>query len=274
MSITSILLHLTQDPRNDARTETALNLAASHNARLIALYTIMPPQLPAYVMGYVPPELLERYSKEAADAANEAKSVFQPKADAAGVAFEWRQAEGMPHDIVSFHAHYADMVVVGQTAPDKERVAGTEGLPDELVLSAGRPILVTPYIGDYSKVGKSVLVAWNGTREAARAVHDALPFLQQASEVTIFGVDMPSAQHIPGADIATHLARHGIKPRVEYTVAPDIPIGDALLDAVSDYGCDMLVMGAYGHSRIREIALGGATRHILQHMTVPVLMSH
>lgn len=274
MTITSILLHLTQDPRNEARTDTAITLATEHGARLIALYTIMPPQLPSYVMGYVPPDLLQRYSDEAAEVAEKAKVAFEAKVEGAGVTAEWRQAEGMPHDILSFHARYADLTIMGQPAPDKDHVPGTDGLADEMVLRAGRPVLLVPYIGNFAKTGKTVLVAWNGTREATRAVHDALPLLKKAERVIVFGVNMPSDEHVPGADIATHLAHHDIKAQVEYTVAPDISIGDALLDAVSDYGCDLIVMGAYGHSRVRELALGGATRQILQHMTVPALMSH
>lgn len=274
MAIKSILLHLTQDTRNEVRTETALKLALAQDAQIVALYTILPPQMPTYVMGYIPPEVMDRYDQESRKSATSAKEVFAKAAEAAGVAFEWRAIEGLPYDSVAFNAHYSGLVVIGQPAPGDERAPGTDGLPDELVLSSGRPVLTVPYAGRFPTVGKRILVAWNGTREAARAVQDAMPFLQRADEVADFGVNMARAEHIPGADIATHLARHGVRARVESTVAQNISVSDALLDAVSDLGYDMLVLGAYGHSRVRELALGGVTREILQHMTVPALMSH
>ncbi len=274
MAIKSILLHLTQDPRNEVRTETALNLALAQEAQIVALYTILPPQMPTYVMGYIPLEIMERSDREAKDLAAGAKQVFTKAAEAAGVAFEWRAIEGLPYDRVVFDAHYSDLVVIGQPAPGDERAPGTVGLPDELVLSSGRPVLTVPCAGRFPEIGRRILVAWNGTREAARAVQDAMPLLRRADEVAVFGVNTARAEHIPGADIATHLARHGVCPRVESTVAKDIAVSDALLGAVSDLGYDMLVMGAYGHSRMRELALGGVTREILQHMTVPALMSH
>ncbi len=274
MAIKSILLHLTQDPRNEVRTETALNLALAQGAQIVALYTILPPQMPTYVMGYIPPEIMERYDRESKELAAGAKDVFTKAAEAAGVAFEWRALEGLPYDSVAFNANYSDLVVIGQPAPGDERAPGTDGLPDELVLSSARPVLTVPYAGRFAEIGKRILVAWNGTRESARAVQDALPLLQRADEVAVFGVNMARAEHIPGADIATHLARHGVRAKVESTVAKDLAVSDALLDAVSDLGYDMLVMGAYGHSRMRELALGGVTREILQHMTVPALMSH
>ena len=274
MAIKSILLHLTQDPRNEVRTETALNLALAHEAQVVALYTMLPPNLPTYVRGYIPQEILDRYTRESAEIAGQAKAEFAKLADATGVAYEWRQIEDLPHNVVAVHAHYSDLVVIAQSAAGDERAPGTDGLPDQLVLSSGRPVLMVPYAGRFAELGKRILVAWNGTREAARAVQDAMPLLRRADEVTVFGVNMPKGQHISGADIATHLARHEVRANVEYTVVHEISIGDALLGTISDRSCDLLVMGGYGHSRMRELALGGVTRDILQHMTVPVLMSH
>ena len=139
---------------------------------------------------------------------------------------------------------------------------------------SGRPVLVVPYAGRHEGLGSRVLVAWNASREAARAVHDALPLLTRARSVVVLAVDPPDEDHIPGADIAAHLAHHGVHVEARHTVAPDIEVGDELLNLISDLGADLLVMGAYGRSRWREAVFGGATRHILAHMTVPVLMAH
>ena len=141
-------------------------------------------------------------------------------------------------------------------------------------MNSCRPVIAVPFAGKFKTLGKRVLVAWNGTREAARATHDALPFLTHADKVVVLSVNASGKVHIPGADISTHLARHGVDVEIHNREGNDVSVGDAILNAVSDYGADLLVIGAYGHSRVRELVLGGVTRHLLRHMTIPVLMSH
>ena len=145
-----------------------------------------------------------------------------------------------------------------------------------MVLAAGRPALVIPYIGAGETLGERVLVAWDGGREAARAVNDALPLLERAASVGVLVINPSRGGHgeQPGADIALHLARHGISVDAEHLEARDISTGNALLSRLADQNIDVLVMGAYGHSRLREMVLGGVTRQVFQSMTVPVLMSH
>jgi nucleotide-binding universal stress UspA family protein len=133
---------------------------------------------------------------------------------------------------------------------------------------------VIPYIGAPQNLGKKILVAWNASREASRAVADAMPMLEAADSVEVFAVEPNGMGDAPGADIAAHLARHGINATANKTTGLDIDVGDVLLNQAADSGADLIVMGGYGHSRMRELVLGGATRHILEHMTVPVLLSH
>jgi nucleotide-binding universal stress UspA family protein len=136
-------------------------------------------------------------------------------------------------------------------------------------------VLVVPYVGEPVVKGEHVLVCWDGGREAARAATDALPFLREARKVTVLTVNTGAApSEVPGADIALYLARHGVKSEAARTPAGGIDPGNVILSRAFDYGVDLIVMGAYGHSRVREILLGGATRAILRQMTVPVLMSH
>ena len=144
---------------------------------------------------------------------------------------------------------------------------------------AGRPLLLIPYAGEFATVGKNVLIGWTRTRESARAVHDALPLIAPSATVTVLTVEAgrgkPDTRILPTADIAEHLARHGLTVSAARTVVSDgLTPADALLDYASDIGADLLVVGGYGHSRTREMILGGVTRDLLQHMTVPVLMSH
>jgi nucleotide-binding universal stress UspA family protein len=150
--------------------------------------------------------------------------------------------------------------------------------PERVTLASGRPILVVPYAGHFATLGQRVLVGWDASREATRAVGDAMPLLAAAEQVTVLAIDPQAGPgghgELPGADISLHLARHGVKAVIERTVSADVPIGDVLLSRAADLGADLLVMGAYGHSRARELLLGGATRTVLGSMTLPVLMSH
>jgi nucleotide-binding universal stress UspA family protein len=139
-------------------------------------------------------------------------------------------------------------------------------------------VLVVPQIGAQSSVGKTVMLCWNASRESARAAADALPFLQAAEKVIVLVVDPEVSAdghgQEPGADVAVWLARHGVKVTVQRDVAADIEIGEIILSRAADHGVDLIVMGIYGHSRMREWILGGASRTLLSSMTVPVLMSH
>lgn len=151
-------------------------------------------------------------------------------------------------------------------------------LPEAMVLSAGRPILVVPKVAGPPECGKTVMLCWNASRESARAAADALPFLQAASKVIVLCVDPRSSRYghgdEPGADVATWLARHGINTTVQRDVAFDGDVGSVILSRAADHAVDLIVMGLYGHSRLRELVLGGASRTLLAEMTVPVFMSH
>jgi nucleotide-binding universal stress UspA family protein len=150
----------------------------------------------------------------------------------------------------------------------------TPGLADDVVLAAGAPVVCVPAAGSFETVGGKVLVAWNGSRESARALHDALPILRHARHVIVASVnDVPEGR--AGLEEACALlAAHGITAETRRIPAGEVDVGDALLDAAADFGVDLLVMGCYGHSRAREFVWGGATRSLLRHMTVPVLFSH
>jgi nucleotide-binding universal stress UspA family protein len=208
--------------------------------------------------------------------ARQAEARFHERARRHGVRAEWRVDEGDVVGAVKLHARYADLTIVGQGLDLKDAPGELAVLPQELALGVGRPVLVVPRYGAFERVGERVLIAWNGSREATRAVHDAIPILKEATRVTVLSID-PDGEpqpRTPSADIALHLARHGIAGEAASTSSVDIEVGDVLLSRAADLGADLIVMGAYGHSRVREMVLGGATRHLLQHMTVPVLMSH
>jgi nucleotide-binding universal stress UspA family protein len=151
-------------------------------------------------------------------------------------------------------------------------------LAEQLVLASGRPVLLIPYIGAGATMGERVVIGWDASREAARAVSDALPILERAASVVVVTINPRQRDfghgEMPGTDIALHLARHGVKVEVQRVETRDMDVGNALLSHLAGQSADLLVMGGYGHSRLREIVLGGATRTVLGDMTVPVLMSH
>jgi nucleotide-binding universal stress UspA family protein len=220
-------------------------------------------------------ELQEAYAREEAEKALAAVRAAEQRS---GLKIEWRVAGGDVAAMALLYARYADLVVVNQAPIDDSKGAPSIDMPETLVMGSGRPVLIVPRYGSFPVVGQRVLAAWKRTREATRAIHDALPILERAKSVRVMEFN-PAAdereQHIPGADIAAHLAKHGVKVEVSsMTVTSELDVGDAVLSTAADQSIDLLVMGAYGHSRLREFAFGGVTRHLLQHMTVPVLMSH
>jgi nucleotide-binding universal stress UspA family protein len=176
-------------------------------------------------------------------------------------------------------ARVADLAIVGQHNPRDPESFVAEQFVENVVLASGRPVLVVPYAGQFRSIASHVLIAWDGSREATRALHDAVPFLTRAKQVTVLTVNSlngePPMSRIPGSDIAAVISRYGANVRTdEVEGAKNISIGETILSRAADLDSDFLVMGCYGHSRWRELILGGATRSILRSMTVPVLMSH
>lgn len=191
--------------------------------------------------------------------------------------FEKRLVDDEAGAGVCLQARYADLVVIGQNDPNELSPVVMPDFPQYVVLNSGRPVLLVPYAGQFDNIGNRVLVAWDASMAATRAVAGAIPLLRRAQviDVAVFNPQLQPQAHgaQPGADLAEYLARHGIKIDISQQQT-DQEIGDALLSLAADKGVDLIIMGGYGHARFREILLGGATRTVLETMTVPVLMSH
>lgn len=279
MSFKDILVHIDRNKSTAARLETAINLAAAHQAHLTGLYVLTYPRIPGYIKTQIDPEVLEESAKAARSAAGAVETMFNEQVERAGITAEWRCVEGEDIvDTIRLHGRYCDIAVIGQHDPEASESIGAGDMPDRLILSLGRPVLLVPYVGSYSTIGHRVLVAWDASRLATRAVNDALPFLRAAQHVDVIAVNPHGGPEghgdIPSADICLHLSRHGITAEAQHLSATDIEAGDMLLSRAADLGSDLIVMGAYGHARWRELVLGGVTKHMLGHMTVPVFMSH
>ena len=277
MAYKTIIVHLDAAARRTERLELACSLAGGFAAHLVGLFALAEQRVPFTIAGTAG-ALIEAEQQWRREAAATAEAELERAARRHGVSsIEWRATASDATSALRLSARYADLVVIGQ---DEHGPAAREAcLPgyfvEETILTAGRPVLLVPYAGRFPTVGARVLVAWNASREATRAVTDALPFLQRAQSVEIVAFDVQSGEHgaQPGADIALYLARHGVKATAAAQNA-DIEVGEQILSRAADREADLIVMGAYGHSRARELVLGGATRTLLQSMTVPVLMSH
>ncbi len=275
MGLKDILVQVGRGDQSTRRVEIAINLAAVHAAHLTGLFVHHAPHLAIYDWNEFPPEFLEMQAKDSRQEEEKAAGLFASAASEAGISHAWVGAEGSPVDVIIEHARFCDLLVIGQ---GNQETAHFGDLPGSLILSAGRPVLVVPRDTPAKRVGRRVMVGWDASAPAARAVNDALPLLAGAEEVAILAIN-PDAGGSPGApirceDMGRHLARHGIKAETQSITVDDVGIADMLLSRAADRDIDLFVMGAYGHPRWRELVLGGVTAHMLEHMTMPVLMAH
>jgi nucleotide-binding universal stress UspA family protein len=280
MSYKTILVHLDCSSRSKERLDLSFSLAASQGAHLVGHFALSAMQIPGYVRAAAGPMIEDTERQLRKDAAESAEAAFRAAmARNPGVKTEWRVSLVDALEPVRMSARCADLVVMGQRPPAEEDDSGLAPycIP-EVLLTAGRPLLIVPHAGSYPSIGRRALVAWNGGREAARAVVDALPLLRQAESVQLvaFGPGKGGDEHgeVPCADISLYLARHGVNVTVAQQRREGVDVGAQILSRAADLEADLLVMGGYGHPRWREFVMGGATRTILKSMTLPVLMSH
>ncbi|SMH56524.1 universal stress protein [Azospirillum agricola] len=279
MAFKDLLVVVDSGAASEARLDLAARLATQTDAHLTALYTFTDVALPGYIQAELPAELRANRRKALDEQAAAAARRFEEAMRRHGRTerSEWVAIEGDPTAAAALRGRYADLIIVGQPDPHHDRETPV-AQPADLLFETGRPLLVVPYAGRFASIGERVLVGWNGSREAARAIGDAMPLLEQARRVVVMAANpKPGPNGLgdePGADIARHLSRHGCKVEAAHISTDVVEAGDTLLNVAADESCDLLVMGAYGRSRLRELVLGGMTRFMLQHMTVPVLMSH
>lgn len=278
MPYKTILVHVNDERRVKGLIGVAAQLAQKFEAHLIGLYVL--PPVPTYGATSIGAGIVKSGIAAFRKEAQRVHAAFEEACQGHQIVAEWRLGEPRQQgvaEVVLDQGRAADIIIASQRDPGFD-FSTLLDVPERLAIEAGRPVLVVPHVGTYPTLGKRVTIAWNGRREVARATFDALPLLMAADNVRIVWVNPQSeterAGDLPTVEIAAALARHGVKCEASTMAAPDIRVADALLSGLCDDGTDLLVMGAYGHSRFRELVFGGATRHIMDHMTVPVLMSH
>ncbi len=273
--IKDILVNLTVGKPRDIAGEFAVYLAAHFGAHLSGIAFAQKPPIGS-PWDTAASDIFANFRAQQRSEAQKVILSFEAQARLEGVSFDSRVVTETKPDAANMFglaARNYDFSVVAQAEPEED---GIESLTVQAALfNSGRPVLVVPYIQKEALKLDRVMVCWDGSRSAARAVADALPILQRASQVDVITVEERERNNIVrGAQIAEHLARHQLKVLVKGLVAPDSDVANVILSHAADCETDLIVMGGYGHSRLREFVLGGVTRSILGSMTVPVLMAH
>jgi nucleotide-binding universal stress UspA family protein len=306
MPIKQIVLHQGRDARSHVRLELAAAIAAQHDSYIFGIFSKSSAIDQMKMKWIMSGEAVEKLQMSLQETSDRAKEVFEKHLSEKGLSGEWHTVDGGSAEAVTSAARLGDLTIIGQSDPDEEQFDGN--LPDQVVLSAGSPILIVPYAGTFSTVGKRVMIAWDGGREAARAVREALPLIQKADKVVVYSIASADNGSWPDTNVGSFLARHDVQAELNLSTVgtefdavdpslqtvgggfdfqesgawthtrhfalAEINTGDALLSAITDNSIDLLVMGAYGHMRLQEVIFGGVTRQILKSMTVPVLMSN
>jgi nucleotide-binding universal stress UspA family protein len=270
-----IVVNLKVGAARDTAVDYAISLARIFEAHLEAIAFAYEPVLPAIVGTDIPESLIEEQREDNETAAKAAVGRFE--AAAAGISHHSRTVSASlagAADTFGEIARQFDIAVVGQS--EQERVAPEELIVEGALFGSGRPVIVVPHNQKAGLKPDRIIICWNGGRTAARAMADAMPLLPQAKtvEVVVVGTDVAKNNGVSGADVAQHLARHGITAAVKNIDPGNLKVSGAILAYATTSGADLLVMGGYGHSRLREFILGGTTRAILKTTTVPTLMSH
>lgn len=279
MAYRTILVHIANPAGAKALLAAGLQIARAHDAHLIGLFVFPAHRITPPVPLPFGADIAAKIRKTIDDDVAAARKAFDDACQGQPVVTEWRSITTERRDaceVVLEHARAADLVIAAQADPSWDLSPMME-FPDRLAIECGRPVLVIPAGGHFGPMPKSIVVAWNNRREAARALADALPLLARAESVAVVTVEEGEAARegkLPDTEIGAALGRHGIKAELSSIGRGSGSVGEAIRTFAAVNGADLLVMGAYGQSRFREFAFGGATRHMLRDMSLPVLFSH
>ncbi len=279
MSIKTILVYLPSEKNAATILELALKIAAERSAHVIGLHLIA--DLPVYgeFPAEVSEEVIERLLKAGKEAAAGTKRAFDELVQQAPVTHEWRcftASYAAGNDLIAQNGRAADLIVCGK--PSDEVPDAWSDCSETAIMRSGRPVLIVPGSKPQKTIGEHAIIAWNDTREAARAVANSLDLLKSASTVRavtfIEKENQREAAEALGAGLIANLARHGVCASLDVSYAGNGSAGEAILSTLLEDGCDLLIMGGYSHSRLREMVFGGVSRDILRDTRVPTLVSH
>ena len=274
--INDFIVNLSVGAKANSASDYAISLAAAFNAHLTGIIFLYGPTMPVSRAGYVPPELevIERHNEAAVKAVRESFTAASTRAGVKAESLIVSASLVSAGDQFGQIARRFDLAVVGQAEPETKMVE--ENIIEAALFDSGGPVIIVPYIQRAPLRLDHIMVCWDGSRAAARAIRDAIPFLRRAGRIEVVNVtnERGKQDQIECADLGAHLAHHGLNAVIKRMPLGDVDVAAVLLSHAADEDVDFIVMGGYGHSRLREFVLGGVTRSMLRTMTVPVLMSH
>lgn len=279
MNYKTILVCLTNPSNAERLSRVAVNIARKFNSHLIGLHTMQSLDVYPGITVSISSQFEEEFTKSQIRDSEAIEAIFKRHADCEEFVSEWRCVEAQSisaADRIVEHARCVDLIIMPQPDVEHDR-ADQSTIQKHVIENSGRPVLVIPNYGEFDEIGENILVGWSATKEATRSIHDAIPFMQTAKNTNVLWISKINSQETYLAqsanEIATALDRNGVKVNVIHRVNSDIPIGDEILNEAADSGADLIVSGAYGHSRIYDFMVGATTPHLMKHMTAPVLFS-
>lgn len=279
MDFKNILIHLDHSSGCRNRLEAAFDLARNFDAQITGLFVVPDYVVPSYVEAQISVDVITDVTEKALARAREQLVDYQKLAKGAGVSMEGHVLEGQLIPILREHSKYSDLLVLGQDQPEDLDNA-SYGLADSLLFEGACACMVVPHSGKLSPIGKNVLLTWNASRESARALREAMPLLSHAETVVMLssepddGDSSMARGHPHAQELTRFLESHGIQAISSGISDPDMSTTDAIIGQAAEMNADLIVMGAYGHARLREIILGGVTRDLLKQAPVPLLLAH
>ena len=279
MEFKNILIHLDHSSGCQNRLEAAFEMARNFDAQITGLFVVADYVIPSYVEAQISVDVITEVTEKALARARDTLVDYQKLAEEAGVLMAGHVAEGLLIPILREHSKYSDLLVLGQDHPEDPENA-SYGLADSLLFEGACPCLVVPHSGKLMPLGKRVLLTWNASKESARALREALPLLARAETVVMLSSEPDDGDtsmangHPHALELASFLESHGIEAISSGISDMDMSASDAIIGQAVDMNADLIVMGAYGHTRLREIILGGVTRDLLKLAPVPLLLAH
>lgn len=279
MAYKTILVCLTNRKNAERLTQFACGVARKFNAHLIGIHTLQALEVHSTVAVHIDAEIIKSFNEEQQKEADAIRDVFLKVTGTEDFVSEWRTTRPMSSnaaDQLNQHARCSDLVIMAQPDKDLDRDDQTH-IQRDVIEGSGRPVLILPSSGSFATIGENVLIGWSATKEATRAAHDAIPFVEDGGKANVFWVAKSNSKDSylahSGHQMATCLDRNGAEANVSHRVQVDLSIGDEILNEAADSGADLIVSGAYGHSRVYDFMIGATTPHLMKHMTVPVLFS-
>lgn len=275
MPIKDILVHVDSTESSRARLRLALDLARGFEAHVCGFHVAPEAAVQLHIVPSAVGRVVESHRNHAVPAVSRSQALFEEETAASRSTTNWQSVAGDITDRLAERARLVDLLVLGQFDEENAKGFSTHLLTERVVAQSASPVLIVPDVGDFQVLGGRVAVAWDGSRPAARALRDALPFLREASDVHVLVADVgPGPSDVKGPELILHLARHGIRPKLSHLHARRGSVAKVLLTTVAELGADLLVMGAYGQAPLKEFLLGGVTDDVLRQTPVPILASH